>query len=250
MKILNRVFVYFYIFFLTGCANDNAIVKNQENFISDTVVSGHFTFILYDGLSETIKEPVLKKLQENYSRVLDDLKITAMGKVTIKIWNDEAHYLDDQQRDIGVRYPGSSGYVFGPYEIRLLNRENLAQNTLHEFCHAASLVVNRNFANNPRWFWEVVAIYESGGLINPRSLSYLVSGNFPTIAELNSDFNAGNFKIYQVGYLLSEYILANWGNNRYLALIKNGANIQDALEITIQQFETGWKQYVQTKYLD
>ena len=235
--------------FLFNCSSEDIADQNQITPVPETVVSEHFSFTLYDGLSETIKASVLTKLEENYARVLNDLNLTAMNKVTIKIWNDETHFYDVQEHDLGVRYPGSTGYVAGASEIRLLNRGNLAQTTLHEFCHAASLVVNRSFGNNPRWFWEAVAIYEAGELTNPRSIDYLASGNFPTIAELNSNYNNGNYKIYQVGYLLSEYILTNWGRNQYIDLIKYGANIQATLGVSVQQFEAGWKQFVQNKYL-
>ncbi|MBA4320043.1 MAG: hypothetical protein C0412_16705 [Flavobacterium sp.] len=243
------IFVLFFVF-LIDCSGENIADQHQASTIPESVVSEHFTFTLYDGLSETIKVPVLTKLEENYARVLRDLNLTAMNKVTIKIWNDETHFYDVQEHDTGVRYPGSTGYVAGPSEIRILNRGSLPQTTLHEFCHAASLVVNRSFGNNPRWFWEAIAIYEAGELTSPRTISYLVSGNFPTIEELTQNYNAGNYKIYQVGYLLSEYILANWGNSQYIDLIKYGANIQATLGVSVQQFEAGWKHFVQNKYLN
>ena len=83
---------------------------------------------------------------------------------------------------------------------------------------------------------------------NPKNISYLAAGNYPTIAELNSNFNTGNYKIYEVGYLLSEYIIETWSKISYVNMIKQNANIESVLGITTQQFEAGWKNFVMTKY--
>lgn len=238
------VFLFFF-----DCTKENAATQNQTDINSDSVISEHFSFIFYDGLSESISVPVLSKLEENYSRVLRDLNITTMDKITIKIWNSQAHFLDDMEYDIGTRYPGAAGYVLGPSEIRILARGNLALIALHEFCHTASLVVNRSFSNNPRWLWESVAVYEANEFSDPKTIDYLTSGNFPTLAELNSSPNAGNLKIYKIGYLLSEYIINRWGRSSYIDMIKYGANIPATLNITVQEFENGWKQFVENKYL-
>jgi hypothetical protein len=51
-----------------------------------------------------------------------------------------------------------------------------------------------------------------------------------------------------VGYLISEYILETWGKESYILMIKLNADIKNVLGITTQQFETGWKNFVLTKY--
>lgn len=234
--------------FNTGCANENT--RDSKGKDSDIlIVEGqYFTYVLYDGLSQSALSPIQRKLEDNYSRVLGDLEVTSMNNVTVRIWNNEILFLDTMQRDIGARYQGASGYVYGSDDIRILYRGNASQTALHEFCHAVSLVVNSGFGNKPRWYWEAVAIYEAGEFRDPGSISYLVSGNFPTIAELNSNFNSGYNKIYEVGFLLSEYIIHEFGKSAYLNLIKSNANIEVTLGITTLQFETGWKTFVMSKY--
>ena len=64
-----------------------------------------------------------------------------------------------------VKCPGATGYVTGREQARILftsaaETESVA---VHEFAHIVSLFVVPNFANNPRWLWESVAINESGG---------------------------------------------------------------------------------------
>ena len=226
----------------------NSCNNNSGEPITAPVESDHLTFTLYDGLPESITIPIIIEMNNNYDRISNDFDIQSLQKIKVEIWDDETHFQNDMKRDIGINYPGTLGYIYSITCMRLLNRSNLAYNTVHEFAHIVSLNVNNNFGNNPRWFWEAVATYESGEFINPKNLPYLAAGNFPTIVELNSDYNTGNRKIYEVGYLLSEYILENWGRESYIRMIRQNANIEIVLGVTTQQFEAGWKNFVITKY--
>lgn len=248
LKYLTLIVMCFSIF-LTSSSGD--VVVDQKLLITnpDSVVSEHFSFLLNDGLSQSITAPILKILEDNYIRILSDMGLASMNKVTVNIWNDETHFLNDMQNDIGARYSKALGYVYSSYDIRLLYRGNSAQVALHEFCHGVSLIVNNRFGNKPRWLWEAVACYEAGDFMAPKTINYLVEGNFPTLTELNSNVNTGSFKIYQVGYTLSEYIITNWGKSGYVNLIKSNGDIQLTLGVSTQDFETGWKQFVQNKYL-
>lgn len=230
----------------TGCKNE----AGTNNTIPVIIEGEHFSYVLYNGLSQSILDPIKSKLEDNYSRLISDLEIYSMDKVTVRIWENETQFLDDMEQAIGRRYSGAGGWVYSASDIRILYRSsNTSQIAFHEFCHAASLMVNSRIGNNPRWLWESVAIYESGEFIDPKTISYLVNGNFPTLAELNSDFSSiSSNKIYDVGYLVSEYIIFNWGRSKYLNLIKSNGNIQQTLEISAQQFEAGWKNFVISKY--
>jgi hypothetical protein len=220
----------------------------ESDLITGPIESDYLTFELYDDLSQSITIPIINEMNDNYDRILNDLNVQSVQKIKVEIWDDETHFQDDMKRDIGINYPGTLGYIYSITCMRLLNRGDLAHNIIHEFAHIVSLYVNNNFANNPRWFWEAVATYESGEFIHPKNLSYLAAGNFPSIAELNSDFNTGSRKIYEVGYLLSEYILETWGRESYVRMIKLNADIEIVLNVTTEQFETGWKNFVMTKY--
>ncbi len=232
---------------LSGCNKDSAGSRNDIV----TVEGDHFNYMLYDGLAQSIIDPINTKLEENYLKVLGDLEVTSMDKVTIRLWNNETYFLDDMEQAIGRRYTGASGWVYSANDIRILYRgSSTSQIALHEFCHAVSLAVNNSIGNNPRWLWEAVAIYESGEFTDPKTISYIVNRNFPILDELNSDFNTGGNKIYAVGYLLSEYIIATWGKANFVSLIKANGDIQQTLEVSIHQFEDGWVEFVKSKYLD
>jgi len=232
---------------LTSCANKD----NEEPAPSITIEGDRFSFVLNDGLQQSIIPSIQGKLDENYSRVLADLDVAAMNKVQVSIWGDRTNFYDNMRSTTGTIFYGAAGWIPNKQEVRIFYVGNsTAQVVLHEFCHAVSLNVNSTIGNNPRWLWEAVAIYEAGEFINPKTINYIVNGVYPTLAELNSDYNTGNNKIYNVGYLLAEYIIAIWGKSSFVNLIKSNGNIEQTLEISTQQFEVGWKNFVIEKYFN
>ena len=95
-----------------------------------------------------------------------------------------------------------------------------------------------------------MALYESNDFINPGTLPYMVSGDYPTLSELNTDYNSSNHQIYSVGYVLLEYIIQNWGMDEVIDLIKTNGNLQSVLGVSVSEFEYGWYRFIEEKYLD
>jgi len=187
------------------------------------------------------------RLEAEYPRILQELGLTTVPDLTVRIWHDEATYFNELTRYFGVRYQ-AAGYITGPTELRLLDTPQLSVNVVHEFVHAASMSVNARFPNNPRWFWESVALYENGERVDPRSLDYIVRGNFPTLQQLNVDPNGGT-QIYQLGYVIGEFIVSRWGREAFLRLIETNADLQGVLGISVSDFEAAWQSYVRQRYL-
>ena len=187
------------------------------------------------------------RLEAEYPRILQELGLTTVPDLTVRIWHDEATYFNELTRYFGVRYQ-AAGYITGPTELRLLDTPQLSVNVVHEFVHAASMSVNARFPNNPRWFWESVALYENGERVDPRSLDYIVRGNFPTLQQLNVDPNGGT-QIYQLGYVFGEFIVSRWGRPAFLRLIETNADLSGVLGVTSAEFETAWQSYVRQRYL-
>ena len=186
------------------------------------------------------------RLEQEYGRISADLNVNGLPVMTVRIWQDEATYFNELVRYFGVRYQ-AAGYIAGPAELRALAVPQLATNVVHEFVHAATLGVNPAFANNPRWFWETVALYENGERVDPRSLDYLVRGAFPTLQQLNANPNAGR-QIYEVGYLLGEFIITRWGRAAFVDLIRTNANLVTVLGLSAAEFEAAWQAYVRQRY--
>lgn len=222
------------------------------------------SYVLYDDLTCEDISKVREKLEDNWYRLLKDFEIdtSLIQEFNIHIWHDKEGFLNAMEKNIGYRYEYATGYI-GYSDIYILfidNPEASIQATgllycftpeeiaEHELAHSLSLRVNHNFSNNPRWFWEVVAIYESEELYNPNDLSYLKQGKFPTINELNKGFEQGDYRIYQVGYLIGEYIVSEWGKSGFIDLIKDNGNIENSFGITVKEFENGWKEFLEDKY--
>lgn len=212
--------------------------------------SEHFDFILYDGLTAINIIEISENLGNNYNRIIDDLQLSSMPKVTAKIWSDYNNFMEAMEADIGIRYTGATGYIFGLTEFRIYYNTQSPVAAVHEFAHLVTMQINSSIANNPRWLWEAVALYENNEFVHPETLPYMVSGDYPTLDELNTDYNSSNHYIYNVGYVLLEYVVQTWGMDNVLGLIQNNGNITKLLGITIQEFESGWYQFVEDKYLN
>lgn len=140
------------------------------------------------------------------------------------------------------------GYITGPTELRLLAGGNLDTDVVHEFVHAVSLDVNPRSGNNPRWLWEAVALYENGEFVHPRLIESVARGNFPTLQQLNADVNTDT-QIYQLGYMLGEFIVSRWGRPALIRLIETNADLPGVLGVSAAEFEAAWQSYVRQRYL-
>jgi hypothetical protein len=209
---------------------------------------GEFTIELHPGVDSEALAPMLRLLERNAARIKADLGVKDTGSRTIHVRGDWQEHLATMEQLIGGPYPGVTGYIANANRIELLSTPDLAQDALHEYAHTVSLYVNRRFINNPRWLWEAIAAYESGEFFHPRSIPYMAEGNCPSIADLNGDVGAGETRIYRVGYLLIEFMKASWGMPAVLTLIRNGGDIPEALGITVAEFESLWKIFVENKY--
>jgi hypothetical protein len=197
--------------------------------------------------SATVVQSAADALERQYARVLNDLNVASLGPITVQIWQDEASYYAVLDRYFGVHYQ-AHGYITGRDELRVLAVAQLDVNVVHEFCHAVSLSVSSTFANNPRWLWESVALYENGELVQPRTLDYMVRGAYPSLAALNADPNAGR-QIYELGYVIGEFIVARWGRAGLLDLIRARGDTTAVFGLTPQAFEAEMYAWIRAKYL-
>jgi hypothetical protein len=208
--------------------------------------TGHFQ--LYgDRVADAVLRDVADRLETSYARVLADLSVTAVQPVSVKVWQDQASWNAAAQTYFG-RSLDTAGYVTGPGEVRVLNGPRVAQNAVHEFCHAVTLHLNPGLAGSSRWLWETVALYENGERVDPRTLDYLVRGNPPTLDQLNEDF-AVSRQIYEVGYLIGEFVVARFGQAALARLVRANGDTAAVLGLSGQAFQDAWYAYVQERYL-
>ena len=151
---------------------------------------------------------------------------------------------------IGNALGDSAIHMISPNSPNARNQDydyqEMIKNTIHEFVHCVSLHINKTIANNPRWLWESIAIYESNQTSDPRRLSYLINQKPPTLSELNDWANAEY--IYEVGYFITEYLVESKGNDVLNSLIKNNGNIHQTLNMDDEEFTKQWFAFVKKKY--
>ena len=211
------------------------------------IQTAHFQMFAGTSTPDAMLRGAGDRLEVEYARILSDLGVSSHPMVTVRVWQDATAYYDELTRFFGTRLQ-ATGYITGPTELRLLAGGNINTNVVHEFTHAVSLNMNARFGNNPRWFWETVALYENGEFVHPNSIESVSRGNFPTLQQLNADVNTDT-QIYQLGYLLGDFIVSRYGRGAFIKLIQTNADLQGVLGVSSTEFEAAWQSFVRQKYL-
>jgi len=203
--------------------------------------------IFADSAPDSVLQPIADRLEAERPRVMSDLGVAALGPITVDVWREPAAWTAEVQRFFG-RPIDTNGYVTGPDQIRLLAVAAVERNATHEMSHCVSLYVNPGFANHPRWLWETVALYENREFVDPRSLTYMVAGQPPSLQDLDADVTASR-RIYEVGYVLGEFIVARAGPAGLIGLIRSNGDTATVLGLAPTEFETAWYAFVRDRYL-
>jgi hypothetical protein len=211
--------------------------------------SAHFR-VMADRVGFDVINAITQALEFDYPRFTADLRVGDLPVTSVWLWQDEdSFYADMASRGSVYR---SGGYVRDAHAIALLELPNasLSQITraaVHEFAHVVSMAVNPSIANNPRWLWETVAVYENREFVDPTTLDYMRAGRYPSLVDLDADWNVSH-QVYQVGAVLAEYIVHEWGMDGLLRLIRTNGNVPEALRVSVPEFEAGWRAYLHQKY--
>jgi hypothetical protein len=195
---------------------------------------------------------VADALEAAWPRITSDLHVTGLPATTVWVWADSASFYADMQAKVGRVFQGSSGWVPDAHTVSMLVQPSLSpelasRTAVHEFAHVVSIGVNPTIGNRPRWLWETVALYESGGFVDPTTLDYMRSGNYPPLAELDAAYEVSG-RIYQVGYVLAEYIVHTWGLDGLVRLVQHNGDLAVALGVTTATFEAGWYAFLHARY--
>ena len=142
-----------------------------------------------------------------------------------------------------------------------MGRNDSKKVAVHEFAHTVTLKLlldneaqpvnskdfDKKFATFPTWLWEAISVYEANQFVDPKTLPYLYNGRYPDITELNSRLKGG--KIYSCGYTIIEYILAKYGQDNLITLVKNYGDLKRSFNVTDDEFCKNWYEFVKEKYL-
>ena len=212
---------------------------------------GQFKFVLYDGTSPAIIPSIHNELLLKQAPLMKSFGLDSIPVITVRVWQSQKAYLDEQERSIGQRYAFSTGYIEPKSnEIRLLYFGGEIQRTaLHEFVHLLTLQINPNFANNPRWLWEAVAIYKSEDYwfhMNNRSA---IKGRFDGLVQDLYNKPNSSSAVYELGYTVGEFIERSWGEGAFVDLIKSNGDPSQLTDQPIESLFYDWEKFVKTTYL-
>ena len=229
------------MFLIAFCAKSEAQVYNTK----------HFKIFYTSVDNKNIKE-IADSLEGSYDRIIADLQCLEDVPVKVHFYADTPTYRQSVRHWAPNLPSWSGGITLGDSVVHMISpnapyhnyREEM-KNAIHEFAHCVSRRVNNRIANNPRWLWESIAIYESKQLVDPHKLPYLVNHKPPGLKQL-SDFS--DTTIYEVGYLVSEYLVETKDKNILNTLIKNNGNIKQTLNVDDEEFTRRWFAFVRKKY--
>ena len=222
---------------LSGCRKETPTDSAQDSVPLDYA---EFAFTLPDGGRGRLVSAVHDSLMASYERVTRHLEVPVMPKLTVSIWATSTAFYGAMERHLGQVYPGATGYLNGPRELCILFRPEAPGESVHEFAHAVSLALNPSFSNNPRWFWEAVAVYEAREVTDATRWPN-EEKRFPGFAALNQ-FNSP--LPYRWGYPISSFIISQWGDSGYVDLIRSNGSIQALFGVTESQFGTMIERYI------
>lgn len=217
-----------------------------------TFSSRHFNFEAYEGVPTNAIIEVQQALENNRSRILADLGLEDLPVVNVKLWGSV--------RDFGATLtdaaPAEAGRVLAYFvmegdipTIRLLyDGSSATRAALHQFTHIASLSINPDFANNPRWLWEAVALFEAKQFFPPSQLSCVTLSDVPSLGQLDAPVTNPTI-IHRLGYLLAEFIVTKFGQEALAELIRAEGDTKAVLGIDAIDFERDWHRFVTNGYL-
>jgi len=220
-------------------------VANPEQ-LTEKLVTPHFR-VLADRTETAVLTAVADALEAAYPRMTAELQSGDLPVVSAWVWSDAASFYEAMVRNVGGSVAGATGYVFGSRDLALLTNSAVARNASHELAHIVSLAVNPRLGNNPRWLWETVALYENREFVAPMTLDYIRAGRYPTLAQLSADPGSSR-QVYELGYVLGEFIVATWRTDGLVRLVRSNGDIPATFGISVAEFEARWYADLRARY--
>jgi proteasome lid subunit RPN8/RPN11 len=214
-------------------------------------VTTNFVFH-YTPADREIVAAIATAAEQPHARITSELRVPGMRQVHVYYYETVEAMRAAVRPVVGEIPPWATGLVTGADRVHLVSPASLGQtvdraalNVVHEFAHCVTLALEPRAGNNPRWLWESVALYEARQFVDPRGLPYLTALQPPSLSELSS---FADTRIYEVGFLIGEFVVERWGTAALPSLITALGNTSSALGVSEAEFERDWLSYVRTRY--
>ena len=216
----------------------------------------HFT-IMYHDLDESTLSMIAEEAENAYDKVTSDLRYQPDNKTIIRIGTNE---VDHEWSEADAFYTRDLNIIdlLSPSQKRWMNYESYIRRSIpHEFTHH---IINVGYKFTfPGWLNEGTATYEAGGSPDNRTFKRAVAKN-----ELLSLDGMWIFALqedderrlaYDESYTVIEYVVKEYGHDGLIDILNAHKErmdthqvIEDALGISFEEFELGWRSFVKEKY--
>ena len=232
--------------------------------LSRTLSTDHFVFHYVSQDSSSAQE-ISVVLENNYERVLSDFGLKGLNDpIHVEIYPNIENYHfaignpEAPDSDAGMAVDNSVFKMVSPGNPGSYHtRGSMLKAAVHEFAHC----VHYNFIERLEdeeqtkignekeapWLFEALACYEANQFYNPAKFEYLTNGDYPSIQELNEVEQNG--KIYDIGFVLIQFIQVIWGKEGVLNLVRQNGNIAAAFAINETEFEKQFFAYLKKEYM-
>lgn len=225
------------------------------NKFHEFLVSEHFE-LYYNSMSQlnqVYASSAIKILEEEYSRILEFLNVEEENMPTVKI-----HMYDDYDKirlsmidelkfdpdDMDISFMGISiknDTIYFTLKDKSGNIIDIKRVLVHELTHIVTMVLTGN-NTQVDWLWEGTAKY----LAQDRDFSEvyyedMLEKGLPDLYTLKYESR------YTYGYSMVEYIIETYGREKLIELLLHQGDIMDVLNITMDEFEIGWKGFIKGK---
>jgi len=232
---------------LTGQNSDSLVLEKE---------SRHFNFYSTEG-DVKVLDSLAMTLENNYSRITNRLRINIDKKANVKVYpNVKAYHAAINQPDapdwsVGA-WNGHSLVMVSPLNPGTVHTyESLMQVIVHEFVHMAVYyaVGDSGMAALPQWLNEGYAQFEAGQ-INDRVRKYVKACMLekapPTWTGLEnaSPMEFGNMNGYAYSATIVEFLIANYGIDKLILMIREPHNIEGIYGFSKDVLEEQWIQYL------
>jgi len=238
---------------LTGCGGGGAAAPTPPTPApGGTHTSDHFVFH-YTALDAASIGAIAASVEAERPRILADLGVSDMPAVDVTFHADHAALQAAVAPIVGTIPAFASGLVTSATGIHMISPNAPASvpyaqavtNLVHEFAHCVSLRLEPTFANDPRWLWEAVALYEAGQVVELRSVPYMAALQPPSFAALDA---LSDTRVYDVGYSIAEFVVDRWGTAALPSLIAAHGDTGAVLGVALPDFESQWLDFVRARY--
>jgi len=247
------IFVFLTIPNLAGQKTDSLSLAKE---------SQHFAFYSTKG-DIGVLDSLAITLENNYTRITNRLGIQIEKKINVKVFPDIKSF------HVAIKYPGAPDWVVGGcIGVDLLmvspmnpgsvhNYESLMQVIVHEFVHIAVYyaIGDKVVTRLPKWLNEGYAQYEAGQInehIRKTVESSLREKVPPAWTQLNtsSAMEFGQMNGYGLSVTIVEFLVATYGIDKLVLLIKEPENIETIYGLPENTLEKQWIQYIKHEKIE